>query len=259
MLKTLHDPKPIGYIEDTIADDHYITGTLSAQQTYPDRNWLTFLPSEEKQKLMRVETSNCTAFGTMNVVEGFMKRVYGLDVNFSDRYLGSRAGTTARGNSPHKVAETLRNFAGAVPEKDLPFTDVQDIDEYYNAVNFSHKLSGAVWLREWEVRHEWALNGTETNWQDQLYDALQFSPIGIAVQAWSREGERYVRTGKDTHWASLVYAVKGHYWVVFDSYAPHIKKLSWDYGFTRAKRYDIFPREDFSLQFYARLGAGFFK
>jgi hypothetical protein len=186
--------------------------------------------------------------------------VYGKEVNFSDRYLGARAGTSPiNGNSPHKVAEVQRNYAGFIPEDMFPFSsDIQTGTDYYKGVTFAHKLAGAKGLIEWESRHEWALDGTETNWQDKLYDALTFSPIGIAVDAWHKEGEHYYRMNEnDGHWCDLVFAVKGMYWVVFDSYPPYIKKLEWNFGFTRAKRYQIFPREDFSLQFYTRLGLGF--
>lgn len=246
-----------GYIEDVITEDHYTYGALSTARQFKDRNWIAYLPSEEYQKVRRIETSNCTAFGTLNAFEGYMRRVYGHEYNYSDRYLGSRAGTTSAGNSPHKVIETLRNYAGCISEAELPFSDdVQNVDDYYGGVTFSHKLSGVKWLRDWEVKHEWVLTGQETNWQDQLYDSLLFSPIGIAVNAWHEDNGMYVRKNKDNHWTDLVYAVKGHYWVVWDSYAPFLKKLDWNYGFTRAKRYEVFPREDYSLQFYARLGLG---
>ena len=246
-----------GYIEDAILPDHYLGGALPFEVLQEDRDWRPFIPEGERQRNTHLDTNNCTAFGTLNAQEGYMRRRYSFDVNFSDRYLGSRAGTSGPGNSPHTVIEAQRNFAGMVPEQILPFSSrIQSQREYFDGVTFSHKLMGLQWLHQWEIQHEWALNGKETNWQDQLYDALQFSPIGIAVRAWSNDGERYVRTGDDNHWCTLVYAKKNDYWMIADSYSPFYKKLDWNFGFTRAKRYRVIPREDFSSQFYLRAVIG---
>lgn len=66
----------------------------------------------------------------------------------------------------------------------------------------------------------------------------------------------YVRDGHDTHWATLVGARKGRYWLVADSYAPFIKELAWDYYFSRAKQYIIKPRDPVNLQTLVRVGQG---
>lgn len=249
-----------GYIEDNIAEDHYLGGTLPIEVLQKDRDWRSFMPEGERQKRNGVETNNCTAFGTLSAQEGYMRRKYNFNVNWSDRYLGARAGTKGAGNSPHTVVETQRTFAGMIPEEVLPFSDrISSQSEYFDGVEFRHKLMGLHWLNEWEVQHEWVFDHRETNWRDQLYDSLQFSPIGIAVQAWSMDGDRYVRTGGDTHWCTLVYAKKNDHWLIYDSYAPFYKKLSWDFGFTRAKRYRMIPREDFSSQFYIRAVVGLLK
>jgi len=253
MTTHIHD----GYIEDVISERDYLNGTLEPTILVPDRNWRTYIPEGERQQKNSIETNNCTSFGTHNALEALVRCVTGKRVNFSDRYLGIRSGNTGSGNSPHKVIETLRKFAGTVPEKELPFTsNIKTIDDYYSGVSFAHRVAGVKWLMQYEVQHEWVLTGQETNWQDALYDTLQFSPIGIAVQAWGRDGEYYVRMGPDTHWCVLVGADKGKYWLVADSYAPYFKKLEWDFGFMRAKRYSITPRKSRGIKFYSRIGAG---
>lgn len=246
-----------GYIEDVISPDHYLAGTLSKEVIQKDRDWRPYLGSHERQGRANLETYNCTAFGMHNAQEAYMKRVHGLKVNWSDRYLGARAGTGPGGNSPHTVAEVQRKYAGCIPEGAFAFGDnIQSIDDYYSGVLWAHKLLGARHVLAWDMKHEWVLNGNETNWQDALYDALLFSPVGIAVQAWTEDNDRYVRTGHDTHWATLVGARKGHYWVVADSYEPFIKKLAWGYGFSRAKQYIITPRDYVGPQTILRLGQG---
>lgn len=249
-----------GYVEDIIAPDHFLGGSLPQEVLQKNRDWRPFMPDGERQSRNGVETNNCTAFGTLSAQEAYMRRKYNFNVNWSDRYLGERAGTRGAGNSPHTVVESQRTYAGMVPEEVLPFSDrIQSQEDYFSGVEFRHKLMGLHWLNEWEVQHEWVLNGTETNWQDQIYDALQYSPIGIAVQAWSRNGDRYVRTGHDTHWCVLVGAKKKDHWLIYDSYAPFFKELDWDFKFFRAKRYRIIPREDFSTKFYVRAVAGLLK
>lgn len=257
-MKKIIDIHLSGYIEDEIQDDHYLSGSIKKEILQPDRDWTSFLPKDEVQRKRKIETSNCTAFGTLNAEEIYLKRKYGITMNGSDRYLGICAGTTINGNSPHKVAEVQRNYAGIVPENVCSFNNsIKTADDYYRGLVWGHKLLGVKWLWGWEIQHEWVLNGSETNWQEQLYDALQYGPLGIAVDAWRKEGNRYVRRrNTDNHWTSLVGAKKGSYWLVYDSYEEHLKKLNWDYGFTRAKQYVIFPREDYPLQFFLRIGMG---
>lgn len=243
----------LGYIQDEIKKDHYLCGTLRLDILQKDRDWRPFLPAAERQNIGGFETSNCTGFGTNNAIETLIRRKFRTRANFSDRYLGICSGTSqAYGNSPHTVIETMRCFTGAIPESDLPFSP----EHYYSGVTFAHKIAGAKWLMEYEIEHEWALDGTEPNWQDALFDALQFSPIGIAVPSWVKDGLLYVRSGEDMHWTLLVGAKKGECWIVADSYDPFVKRLAWDFGFTRAKTYAVKKREDFSLQFYQRVGRG---
>lgn len=246
-----------GYIEDVIAPDHYYGCVIRKDVVQQDRDWRPYLGAGERQSTPTVETYNCTAFATHNAQEAYMKRVYGIDVNWSDRYLGARAGTGTGGNSPHTVAEVQRKYAGCIPEGAFAFGDnIQSIDDYYSGILWAHKLLGARHVLRWDMQHEWVLNGNETNWQDILYDALLFSPVGIAVQAWTEDGGTYVRTGSDTHWTTLVGARKGRYLVVADSYEPFIKKLDWNYGFTRAKQYIIKPRDYIGPQTVLRVGQG---
>lgn len=245
-----------GYIEDEIHDTDYRFGTISRDIMQKNRNWLPFVPTGERQSSTNMETSNCTAFGTNNALETYMRCVYGQTSNFSDRYIGTRAGTTIAGNSPQTVIETIRNYSGQIDETLLPFEETSPASVYYSGVTWNMRILGAQWLRQWEIRHEWVLDGSETNWQDVLYDSLFFSPVGIAVYAWECKNDIYERHGQDTHWACLVGAEKGKSWIVADSYAPYIKRLAWDFGFTRAKRYSVKPRTDFSTQFYIRLVLG---
>lgn len=246
-----------GYIQDTIEDDHYTLGALPPTVLKPSGQWMLQTPEPEVQKRNGVETMNCTMYGTLNCLETLMKHKYGTEGNFSERYGGFMAGTTKEGNSPHKAIEVVRNYAGVIPESDLPFDDtVKTWDDYYSGVTFKHKLKGISFIKEWDIRHEWVLNGDREDWQNVLMENLRYSPLGVAVQAWSKEGDLYVRRGSDTHWCSLVGYVPGKYWIVMDSYDKFTKKLEWDYEFARVKRYHIDRRTSFDTKFVVRAAQG---
>lgn len=243
-----------GYIRDEIQKDHWL-GAIG-DILVPDRDWRPSIGRQELQKRNGFETYGCTNINTNHALEMTLRQK-GIEYNASDRYSHIRTGTTTNGNSPHEVIEATRKYIGLVPEGTLGFTeDIDTWDEYKSGLLFGHKKLGAQWLFKWEPNHSWIVDGSETNWQDAMYDALQFSPLGAAVQAWTKDGEYYVRNGQDTHWTVIVGAKKHRYWLVCDSYDPQIKKLEWDYGFDRVKGYSIKPREDYSVAFLMRLGQG---
>jgi hypothetical protein len=182
---------------------------------------------------------------------------YGEKQDFSERYTGVLTGTNKEGNSPHKVIEVIRKYTGLIHESELPFDDtIETWEQYYSGVTFAHKLKGVRWLAKWNVQHEWVLYGEHNDWQVRLKDALQYSPIGIAVNAWNKEGDRYIRRGMDNHWCVLVGYLEGKHWVIFDSYDKHFKHLVWNYNFYRAKRYSITPRLGYDPKFVVRVIQG---
>jgi len=245
--------KPYGYIEDVVQPQDYTLGALPQTVIQPTGQWLLYLPESEVQEKNGLETYNCTKYGTLNAIEGLMKKKYGIMYNFSERYAGITGGTTKQGASPKDTIEKIRNYTGVIPESDLPFTaDIKAWEQYYSGVTFGLKLKGVSWLRDWQVTYEWVLNEKHDDWQARLKEGLKYSPLGIAVHAWHEEGGMFIRTGADTHWCTLVGYVEGKYWIVFDSYDKNIKKLDWNFGFTRAIRYHIDKREVYDAKFVTR-------
>lgn len=253
---------PHGFIPDAIDYDHYVFGTQNSSEKKvlnPDRQWTP--PRAEKQLRNGVETMGCTVFNTHNALESLLKFQYNVDFDASDRYLNILAGTTPRGNSPHKVAETLRKYTGMIPENTLGFTESIDTwEEYYSGILWGHKRLGLQHLYEWEITHDWVfIPGSDLkSRQEAMWDALQFSPLGVSVDAWVEDNGIYVKRGPDNHWTSIIGGKKGHYWLCFDSYAPFIKKLDWNYAFDFVKMYTIKPRENKDLQFLVRAYRGLY-
>jgi hypothetical protein len=251
-----------GYKEDRIKPEDWRFGASGDTILQADRDWRPFLPVREYQHQNGLETQGCTIHHTHNPYEILCKRLFGFEPNFSDRYLHIRSGTTQQGNSPHHVAEVFRKYVGGIPESLLPFSpNIDTWTKYTSGVSFGHKLAGITWLKDFEPTHEWVVDGTETNDADAIYDALQFSPVSVAGDAWNEENGIYVRKGMDNHWVTIVYAEKGKYFLAFDSYGniqndDVFKKLDWNYGFSRAKRYAMKKREGIDLQFKIRMLQG---
>ena len=244
-----------GYIHDEIKSDHYTLGALGGPIINTTGQW--DVPQREIQRKNGLETMNCTNFGTNNALEILFRKQYGIVINASERYSGVMTRTKQTGNSPHNVIEIIRCYAGMVPESVLPFSD--DIDtwnEYYSGVTFAMKIQGLQFIKQWDIRHEWVVNGTGGDENEKIKDALQYSPIGVAVNAWNLHNGRYFRNGGDNHWCVIVGYREGEYWLVYDSYEDDMKKLEWEFGFTRAKRYAISPRQTIDTTFIVRATQG---
>ena len=261
-----------GYIEPEIQEEDYILGDgmLQGEVLQPDGQWLDYLPDPELQKRRGVETSNCVGFNTLENVEILLKRKYGGVHNYSERALGIMAGTYPPGNDPHKVAETIRK-QGLVPEYELPFTEnILTVDEYYNPKPLPESLiqRGKEWLFWYDFKHEYVFDkGASLDEKHRsIIEALKYSPLGVSVFAWAQDANGvYQKLGRDNHWTCLVGYKLGAYWLVRDSYEPHLKTLEWNYDFGIAKRYAITkhgstPKKNYWWsRVYRRLGGLFTK
>ena len=221
-------------------------GVVDKKVLNPSRDWLPFLPWGEIQQ-RKIETSSCPEFGTLNGIETLEKRLFGVSSNYSERFVSIGAGNTEQGNSPHTVAEWIRHN-GLVDETVLPFTDeITSWNEYMtpNPLTAHYLKGGLKWLTKRTFNHEWVFLGGDSiqKKQEQLWEALLYSPVGISVTAWKKKGDLYVKNPdeQDNHWCLLVSAREGKHWLVLDSYMDDdfIKELSWDYNFGFAKLYSL--------------------
>ena len=107
-LISIFTNNPHGFITPEVKPEDWHFGAIGGDIVRSDGQWLEFLPTVEDQK-KRIETMNCTSFGTLNAIEALHKTLYGEEPNYSDRYCGILAGTTVRGNSVEKPCETMRH------------------------------------------------------------------------------------------------------------------------------------------------------
>lgn len=226
--------KNYGFIREEPKKEDYILGGQSKSphiELARNGQWTDYLPSKERQ-LRNIETSSCVSFTVLNAIEVLNKRKFNLDVNYSDRYLAAASLTNQVGNTPNKVCETLRKFAGCIPEENHPFTDeIMTFEEYIKEPGRRHFAEGRRWLNKYEFTHEWVPAN-----EFKLMQGLRYSPIGISVYGWLKNDDYYFKPQgeDDNHFTLLIGYEYKKYWLVFDSYSEieddvYFKKLKWDY------------------------------
>jgi len=242
--------KYTGFITPKIEKEHYVLGGLNVPFNIlkEDGDWRSDRrPVKEIQKGIGFDTFNCTGFNTLNQIEQYMYVRYGIEVNYSDRWLGIIAGTTPPGNDPHVVYEAIRKY-GLVEESMLPFTeDITTVEEYYSFKGGCESdcyRAGREWLEKYDFKHEWVFNPDSNIPLDEkinnIKSALKVSPLGIAVYAWHDDDRGvYVRYGDDCHWTSADALID--YLKVYDSYDPVEKDVEQELYY--AKRIDISLKE----------------
>jgi hypothetical protein len=247
-----------GFIAPKFENDHYVLGaigqSLPREIIRPDKQWDSGLPKVEFQRNEFIDTTNCTGYASLNNWEILAKVKYGLEFDWCERDLGIQAGTYPPGNDPHVVAETARK-EGLIADTVLPFdSKIDTIDKYYSYPNDKKedecRVVRSLFKTRYSLGHEWVFKGDYTI-EEQRYkmlESLQYSTLGVAVYAWSFNGEKYERKGEDTHWTVIYGFYENGDWKCYDSYDNTLKRLDKDFGFTYVKRYSIDKIEDKTKQ-----------
>lgn len=204
--------------------------------------WDDFLPQYEAQA-DRFETCGCTIYGTQNCIEILLKRLTGVEQNYSERFNYILAGISCPGTDPHYVCESIRQNK-VIDQRLLPTTETYN--EFCQPLPMDVELLKVGLKWPFEFKHEWVLNEFDPDWKEKMMDALRYSPLGAAVYAWKNSGEVYARpTGaKDNHWCVIYGYEKGKYWKCFDSYDHSVKHLAWNFGFTLVKRFYVSEQKE---------------
>lgn len=174
--------------------------------------------------------------------EFYLKAKYGGDYNYSDRFTGIIAGTRPPGNDPNIVLEAVRHN-GFIPEAELPFSsDLKTIDDYFSfkgADEVKCRKDGFDWLKSFTLKHDWLHNDNTPVDPEMIKVALKYSPLGVAVAAWTFGEYFYIRAGEDNHWIVMYGYEDNKYWKIFDSYDNTHKQLAWDFNFYFIKRISV--------------------
>ena len=207
--------------------DYTLGGIFDKKILRKDGQWLDFLPDGEKQK-DPLETMSCTSQSLLNCVEIINKVKWNINKDYSDRFLAKCSGTTHNGNSMRTVLETLRKYYGVVREKQWDGHGFMSWDIYYKAIPKDILNMGQLWIKEYNLKYA----NVNSNSHDAMMKALKYSPLYTAGFAWMQRNGKYQSYGNANHAFVIVGYVKDEYWLIFDSYAPFVKKLDWNYKFS---------------------------
>lgn len=236
-----------GFKDSLIFNEHYLLGAANSLPKIivrTDGQWDNFLPTYEVQYGEYFDTDNCTGYGTENAIEILQKGKYGEPRNYSERFLGIAAGTKPPGNDPQTVCEAARKN-GLIDDSLLSLDAAKTIEEYYSPDPLTGSLlaQGQNWLTRYNLGHEWVFTGDHTpeEQKNRMIESLRYSPLGVGVYAWEKEGDYYIRPGElgDSHWCVIFGYEEGKYWKCFDSYEGNVKNLAWDFGFYYVKRFHL--------------------
>jgi hypothetical protein len=220
----IYEPKESDYI--------FGSGQLTAPVVRPDGNWTDYLPENEEQKKYGVETSACATFATINSIEILMEEMgFGKDFDYSERFISLLSETTKQGNSPTKVADTIRKY-GLIPETMMPFDSSIESWEDFNSWKGADKelclTAGQQWLKKYTFNYDigWRGDISPEDKQKIIKDIAKFCPPPVSVMAWYSDNGIYKKPkgSQDNH---LTLRAKQD--TVFDTYEPFLKQLEPNY------------------------------
>ena len=245
-------------IPEKIAESDFIAGSKNAikyEEVNPSGDWGQYLPIGEKQHSVYFDSKSCVSFSFLNVIETslnylmdnsllpfshfkFLKEngyFINNEINFSDRALSKKSGTTNRGNYLTKVADTARH-QGLLPESDWNYpvnqrNPIFDWDDFYKEIPQELKNKALKFLDYFGVQYEWVSLSYAQASHDEIKRHLKQSPLQLAApycQGWnSGNVVKKCNKRKASH-ATIIYRL-ADYIYDFDHYAPFIKRLALDY------------------------------
>lgn len=177
--------------------------------SYEERNktgdWRPFLPVKEIQ-YGKEDSLSCVSFSACNAIEAQEKFWTGVEVNYSDRWIAKRSGTTQEGNWLYKVGDAVRHD-GLVKESSYPAPPNYTFKEYHADIPepllTQLKAEGQEWLKKWDIKTEF-VPATKAD----MLKHLKHAPLQIVIPG---------------H-AILNFLCEEDVVNYFDTYAPHEKK-----------------------------------
>lgn len=219
----------------------FLGGQVPVEVLQPDMDWTPFLPEKEFQNLNMIEPYACVPFTILNCAETLIKRKYGLDRNYSDRFLATVIDTRKGGCDPEDACEFLRKI-GVPLQEEWPF------DESINTTEkFFAKLPPKLYEIAQEFNKEWIfMYDVVPSVPSEISTALTCSPLLGSVYGWKRrpDGLYYRPKGyRDNHATTMFYLKEGEFRRYFDTYEnPHIKDVEWGTVPMRVVRFWITKR-----------------
>lgn len=190
-----------GLIEGSGTKSLWIAGAIPYEVRLASGDWRPFVPDGERQANV-VETMACVSFSCTNDLET-QNKFYGIDVNYSDRFLAKMSGTTHDGNYVDKVADTVRTI-GLVTEAQYPAPPDYTWDSYYSEVPASVVAEAVKPVI--------------------MYEAIPFDATSLQYHLKQSPIQITIPQPHPNHAVLLVY-LKGTTAYYFDSYSPFLKTI----------------------------------
>lgn len=242
-------PKPEDFI--------HLGGQVEKKILCQDLDWTPYCPIGEKQNRNGNESLSCVTQSAMNAIEILVNKYIALvnegkadqeqkgivqvfkefnlikngETNCSDRYIAKLSGTTRRGNSQDKVADTIRHY-GLIPEDDWGWVD--GWDNYYKEIEHPLIDRGLEVLEYIEINYEWVSPAN-------MKDALKYAPVQTSVFAWNgmSNGIYYKTANRLNHAVVNVKFEPNTYYTIFDSYEVFKKLCALNFNFGWGMVYSI--------------------
>lgn len=233
-------------ISKTPDPNAYILGGITSLPKIvinPEGDWQPYFPKYEPQFNDFLDTAGCTIWGSQNCLETYIKKITGIEPNYSELFNYILAGIKPPGADPHEVLESIRKNK-LIANNSLPFDD-----SYKSLEQISTKLitdSMLIEADKWPhiLQHEYVWNTPQTIEQRKakIREYKRYSPLAVSVTAWIKQNDVYVDNGQpNTHWCELGKELSNG-WLVFDSYDHSEKVVSFDHNMQICKRFYLSPK-----------------
>ena len=198
----------------------------------------------ENQSIPNFETYACTCFASTTQIEIQEKRQYGIEKNYSDRWLAIISGLNGSGGTdPQRVYQAIRDY-GLIPEDMLPFSgDINTAEEYFSFKGANREecyAEGRRWLEKYDFRYEKLWKGERPeNFLEIIKKAQQSCCPTLSVSAWNEVNGEYVSTGNVNNHLTLGVRFIDEKEQVFDTYKrgdTNLKILAKDHNIRRGYR-----------------------
>lgn len=220
--------KNYGYKKSIVKPESHVFGSGNSAPfpiVNPNGDWSNHLVIKEFQNLNGIEPYACVIFTILNCVEILIKYQYGIERNYSDRFLAAIVDTRGGGCMPDTACEFLRKI-GVPPQEVWPFNEtINTSDKFFEKAPQKVMDIAKEFTEEWDFRHKFV----NSNHED-ISRALTCSPLLFSVYAWiDKNGIYYRPEGKrDIHATTMFYERPNVFRRMFDSYdLPAIKDYRW--------------------------------
>lgn len=218
------------------------------------KNWYNYLPLYERQYFTLGDSYGCSVFGTLNALETILKKMYGKDFNFSERFNYNLINLKPPGADPKEVAQSIRDY-GVIDQRELSYVD--NFSQFASPRPMTRDLieKGHEWLNEFDFGYEWVFESLHDKSErlKRMRECLSYSPLGISVDGWTQndKGEFISTHNTNNHWCVGFRIDEFDRVWVFDTYDQSIKILSADHDIQFCMRYHLITLKDLSVKLTA--------